>query len=92
MKNMYQDVLIGIFLLALFGNITIFISSMKISSEIHTFEQKTFTLKQENIQLEKEMADSESFVHTKEYKDKWGFHSATKPIYVGELQYALNKK
>jgi len=92
MKNIHQDILIGIFLLALFGNIAVFVSSMKVSSEIHSFEQQTFALKQENIQLEKEMADLESFASTKQYKEKWGFQSATKPIYVGELQYALNKK
>lgn len=92
MNSFYRNVLVGIFLVALFGNIGIFVSSMRLSSEIHTFEQKTFALKQENIQLEKEMADTESFTHTKAYKERWGFHSASKPIYVGELQYALNKK
>ena len=63
---------------------------MKLSTEIHTFEQKTYTLSQENIQLEKEMADSESFLHTKEYEIKWGFERATKPIYIGDLPIALN--
>jgi hypothetical protein len=92
MKNLYKDILIGIFLIALFGNITIFISSMKMSSEIHSFELQSYTLKQTNIQLEKEIADTESFTHSKAYKDRWGFQLASKPIYVGNLSMALNNK
>ncbi|MCX6730441.1 MAG: hypothetical protein NTZ55_01190 [Candidatus Roizmanbacteria bacterium] len=92
MKNYYREIIFGIFIFAVIGNIIIFISSMKLSTEIHTFEQKTFVLKQENIQLEKEMADTESFLHTKEYQTKWGFARATKPIYVSDLPIALNTK
>jgi len=92
MKNYYKEVLFGIFILAVVGNIAIFISSMKLSTEIHSFEQQTFVLSQENIQLEKEMADSDSFLHTKEYQIKWGFERSTKPIYIGELPMALNTK
>lgn len=66
MKNSYQKIIIGIFIAAIIGNITIFISSMKLSTEIHSFDQKTFVLKQENAQLEKEMADTESFLHAEE--------------------------
>ncbi|MFH0773760.1 MAG: hypothetical protein V1922_05620 [bacterium] len=90
MKTLYRELIIGIFVIAVIGNIAIFISSMKLSTEIHTFEQKTFVLSQENIQLEKEMADTESFLHTTEYKVKWGFARATKPIYVSDLPMALN--
>jgi len=92
MKNYYRQITIGIFIVAVVGNIAIFISSMKLSTEIHTFEQKTFALKQENTQLEKEMADMESFLHAKEYQIKWGFERATRPIYVSDLPIALNTK
>jgi hypothetical protein len=88
MKNYYQEIIIGIFFLALVGNVGIFISSMRLSTEIHTFEQKTFVLKQENTVLEKDMADSESFLHTKEYQTKWGFERATKPTYISDLPMA----
>ena len=90
MRNYYREIIFGIFVVAVVGNISIFISSMKLSSEIHAFEQKTFILAQENIQLEKEMADSESFLHAKEYQLKWGFERSTKPIYVSDLPIALN--
>lgn len=92
MKNSYQNIIIGIFIVAIVGNITIFISSMKLSTEIHSFDQKTFALKQENIQLEKEMADTESFLHAEEFKKNWGFVRASQPVYIGELKYALNTK
>lgn len=92
MKNYYREIIFGIFFIAVVGNVAIFISSMKLSTEIHTFEQKTFVLKQENIQLEKEMADTESFLHTKEYQTKWGFARATKPVYVSDLPIALNTR
>jgi uncharacterized protein YpmB len=92
MKNYYRQITIGIFIIAVIGNIAIFISSMKLSTEIHTFEQKTFALKQENTQLEKEMADTESFLHAKEYQVKWGFERSTRPIYVSDLPIALNTK
>jgi len=92
MKTYYREILFGIFVIAVIGNISIFISSMKLSTEIHSFEQKTFVLAQENIQLEKEMADSDSFLHAKEYQIKWGFERSTKPIYVSDLPMALNTK
>ena len=92
MKKYYRELIMGIFVCALVGNIAIFISSMKLSTEIHTFEQKTFVLTQENIQLEKEMADTDSFLHTKEYQQKWGFERATRPVYVSDLPMALNTK
>lgn len=92
MKNYHRQITIGIFIIAVMGNIAIFISSMKLSTEIHTFEQKTFALKQENTQLEKEMADTESFLHAKEYQVKWGFERSTRPIYVSDLPIALNTR
>ena len=92
MKQYFREIIISIFFITIVGNIAIFISSMKLSTEIHSFEQKTFILKQENVQLEKEMADTESFLHAKEYQLKWGFERATKPIYVGDLPIALNTK
>ena len=92
MKTYYREVLVGIFIFALIGNIAIFISSMKMSTEIHATEQKTFVLKQENTQMEKEMADAESFLYTKEYQLKWGFERALKPTYIRDLPMALNTK
>ena len=92
MKNHYKKIIIAVFLFALIGNLGIFVSSMKLSTEVHSFEQKTFVLKQENMQLEKEMADSDSFLHTKEYQAKWGFERATRPVYVSDLPIALNTK
>lgn len=92
MKNYYREIIMGVFVIAVVGNIAIFISSMKLSTEIHTFEQKTYVLQQENIQLEKEMADTDSFLHTKEYQLKWGFARATQPTYVSDLPMALNTK
>lgn len=80
------------FIGAIVGNITIFISSMKLSTEIHSFDQKTFALKQENTLLEKEMADTESFLHAEAFKKNWGFMRASQPVYIGELKYALNTK
>jgi len=92
MKKFYREIIIGIFIIAVVGNIAIFISSMKLSTEIHSFEQKTFVLVQENVQLEKEMADTESFLQAKIYQTKWGFKRATKPIFVSDLPIALNTK
>jgi uncharacterized protein YpmB len=90
MKTYYKEIIFGVFILAIIGNIAIFISSMTLSNEIHVYEQKTFTLTQENTQLEKEMADAESFLHTQEYQTKWGFKRADKPTYVSDLPMALN--
>lgn len=88
MKTYYREIIFGIFVLAVMGNIAVFISSMKIGTEIHAYEQKTFVLKQENAQLEKDMADTESFLYTKAYQLKWGFERATKPTYVSDLPMA----
>lgn len=88
MKHIYREIIIGIFLVALIGNVAIFISSMKLSTEIHAFEQKTFTLSQENTQLEKEMADSESFLYSKKYQLQWGFERSLKPTYISDLPLA----
>lgn len=92
MKTHYKKAIIILFFIAVTGNIAIFISSMKLSTEIHTYEQKTYQLSQENIQREKEMADTESFIHAKEYQTLWGFERATKPVFIGDLPMALNTK
>jgi len=92
MRTIYKQIIVIIFVGAILGNGAIFISSMKLSSEIHSFEQKTYVLTQENIALEKEMADTESFLATHEYQLKWGFERATKPVYVGDLPIAFNTK
>ena len=92
MKNYYREIIMGIFVVAVVGNVIIFISSMKLSNEIHVFDQKTYVLQEENIQLEKEMADTESFLHTKEYQVKWGFERVTQPVFVSDLPMALNTK
>lgn len=92
MRKYYKKIFVVLFFFAIIGNIAIFISSMKLSSEIHLFERKTFVLQQENTLFEKEMADSESFLHAKQYQQKWGFERATKAIYVGDMQIALNTK
>jgi hypothetical protein len=92
MKSLYQNIIIGIFFIAVIGNVTIFISSMRLGTEIHSFEQKTFVLQQENTQLEKEMADSESFLHAETFKKNWGFVRALQPVFIGELKVAFNTK
>ncbi len=92
MKNIYTKIALSIFVLTVIGNVMIFVSSMKLGVEVHEFEQKTYALTQENVQLDKEMADTESFLHTDVYKQQWGFKQASQPVYIGQLQYALNTK
>jgi hypothetical protein len=87
----YSTELIGLFfVVVLIANVVLFVSSMKLSTEIHEFEQKEHTLSQDNLVLEKQLADDVSFKSLDVYEKKWGFKHATKPVYIGELQFALN--
>jgi len=89
-RNHIQECVIVFFVFVLLGNMIVFVSSMKLSSEINQFEIKTNAYTQENILLEKQLADDMSFKTTHMYQEKWGFQQATSPLYVGQLQIALN--
>lgn len=86
----YQELIAVFFVLVLIGNVMVFISSMTLSSEINQYELQTNTLTQENIQLEKQLADDMSFKKIQTYQQSWGFKQAVTPLYVGEPQIALN--
>ncbi len=92
MKNHIREILGIIFVTVLIANVVIFVSSMKLGTEIHEFELKAHVLTKENVALEKHLADAISFKSLDVYEKKWGFKHAAKPVYIGELQFALHNE
>lgn len=90
MKNILTKICIPLFACVLVANMVVIISSMNLSKDIHSFDSQIKSLEQENIELEKQTADGESFAYTHAYKEKWGFTKTAKSVSVGELQVALN--
>ncbi len=92
MKQYISEILGVVFVTVLIANVVIFVSSMKLGTEIHEYEQKTHIITQENVALEKHLADAVSFRSLDVFEQKWGFKHAAKPVYIGELQFALLNK
>ncbi len=92
MKNIFADIFVSLFVVVLAANMFVIISSMNLSKDVHAFDMQTKTLEQENMDLEKQTADGESFTFTNTFKEKWGFTKTAKSVAVGELQFALNTR
>jgi len=90
MKHYTRELLGLVFVTALIANVVIFVSSMKLGTEIHEYELKAHVLTQQNVALEKHLADAVSFKSLDVYEKNWGFKHVAKPVYIGELQYALH--
>jgi len=90
MRNIIINVFASLFVMVLAANMFVIISSMNLSKDIHSFDSQIKKLEAENIDLEKQTADGESFTYTKTFKEKWGFTKTAKSVAVGELQFALN--
>ena len=89
MKHYIRKILGLVFVVTLIANVVIFVSSMSLGTKIYEYERKVHTLTQENVVLEKHLADAVSFKSLDVYEKIWGFKHVTKPVYIGELQYAL---
>ncbi len=92
MKKITTHVFVTLFFAILTANIFVIISSMNLSKDIHSFDTQIKAIEQENVELEKQTADGESFTYTSTFKEKWGFTKNVKSVAVGELQVALNTR
>ncbi len=72
-------------------NIGFFISSIKLSDEIANFEQNTRIIHQQNIELQKDLANYDSFQYAASMAAALNFIKPVQPVYLENLKYAMNK-
>ncbi len=90
MKSLLNQLVWPIFLLLVVGNVYIFISGMKLASEITYFENKSRIFHQENLELEKKVSDLDSYQYAASLAAQFDF-AKSKTIYLENLRYALNR-
>ena len=84
--------LIGLVLIGLIVvNIHIFVSSIKLSNDINKFESQIATLHKENIELEKNLYQVDSYQYATSMSAVLNFTKVSQPLYIDNIKYAYNK-
>lgn len=80
-----------ILLVLLIANAGLFVSTIKLSNEINTFEKETQRLHQINIDLEKEISQYDSYQFIASQAANLGFVRKSSPLYLDNLRYAFKQ-
>ena len=84
--------LIGLVLIGLIVvNIHIFVSSIKLSNDINKFEAQISALHKENIELEKNLYQVDSYQYATSMSAALNFTKVSQPLYIDNIKYAYNK-
>ncbi len=82
----------GIIIFALLiTNIIIFNNGIKLAVEITNIEKELSSLKQSNLELEKELSRLVSLEYVATMAAQLGLDHKTEPIFLDNLKYALNR-
>ncbi|MDO8497643.1 MAG: hypothetical protein Q7S61_03800 [bacterium] len=73
----------------LMGNMYLFVTGMKLGSEISLFEKKIITLHLENSELEKKTYTIESLSYAASMAATMDFTKKTAPFYLDNVTYAM---
>lgn len=88
----YIKHIVWVFFLALLvGNIGLFISGIRLSSDINRFETEIGTLRVENQDLEKKVYQIESLSYAASVSATLGYTKKAMPFYLENLAVALNR-
>lgn len=89
MKTKFNAIAATVFLTLLFVNMYTFISSIRLSDDINTFEQQTAIYKLKNQDLEEKIYKVDSLQHARETATSMNFTENTTPLYMNGPNYAL---
>lgn len=91
MKTLYKQLVWLVFLGLIAGNIYIFVDGIKLSSQINNFETGINKLHEENIELEKKASSFDSYQYAVDMAKAMDFSQKATPMYLNNLNYALNR-
>lgn len=89
MKLTINTIIVGIIILLVGVNITLFMHGITLSDEINYYEEELTTLHQENIDYEQEIYRLESYTLTASNAAELKFGKYNEPIYGDVPAYAL---
>lgn len=91
MKLSFNSFILGLIILLVGINITIFVKGISLSNEIHYYEKELSTLRQQNVDYEQKIYKMESYTLTASLAAELDYGKYNDPIYSELPQYALNK-
>ena len=91
MKLTFNSFILGLIILLVGINITIFVKGISLSNEIHYYEKELSSLRQQNVDYEQEIYKIESYTLTASLAAELDYGKYNDPIYSELPQYALNK-
>jgi hypothetical protein len=90
MNTLIKSTIWGVFFVLIIANIFTFMKGMSIADEINHFESETKKLHQENIELEKQVYNSDSLQNAASLAAVLKFTKQSTPMYLDNM-YALNR-
>lgn len=91
MKKFFTFAFPILLLILLIVNVFIFMSGIQLSDDIGKFDRETALLKKENTELEKQVYEISSLQYAASASARLDFSQETKPIYLNNFGYALNR-
>lgn len=89
MKTKINTIAVFLFFVLLFINMYTFVSSIRLSDDIDTFERQTAILKQKNQDLEEKIYKVDSLQHARDVASAMNFTQNPTPLYMNGPNYAL---
>ncbi len=90
-NNFLNNIFYFLIIFLLLLNSYYFYCSIKISDEIHNYENKLLEVQNKNLNLERKLASMSSLEYAYKAAEKLGFNKQAKTIYFENLVYAYNK-
>ncbi len=88
MNNLFKTSIWSFLLVLVAANIFLFVSSIGISDKINEFENKTRTLHEENLTLEKKVSNLTSLDFARQKAEEMNFTKIASPTYLEKLGVA----
>jgi cell division protein FtsL len=91
MKKILLSLIWTTFLALIAVNLYIFVSGIQIGAKMNGLEDKSVKLQKENLDLENNLVEIDSFEHASSIAAQLNFNQKAQAIYIENLPYALNR-
>ncbi len=90
MKLIFKDTVWVLFFVLLAVNIYIFVSGIRLSNELSSFDQQTRILHQQNLELNTQLSHVDSLQYAASMAARLNFVQKSTPVYLDNLTVAQN--
>lgn len=91
MLKVAKSLLSALFICLIVINLFIFVSGIKIGSQVNSLEKNINKLKKENLNLENKVVELDSYQYAASLAATLDFTARSQPIYIGNPPYAQNQ-